>query len=723
MSRRAPQRRARPIQVRDGSYARSVRPAFASRLLLLILALAGVSKLIVLAQLHDHPLLQPEGGTDSAYYVRLAHGLLGANPSPEGHAFFVAPLYIYFLAGALAVLQSELAVRALQIVLGTAALWLVHRTARLWFGDRAALLAAGLAAGTGLFTFHEILLLHAALDPFLAALALYAVAHAVLTRDARWFVAAGAATGLHALNRPNVIAYAAVVIAGSVLMWRGREGLRRGAAFACGVALMLAPVTLHNYVRTGEVVLISSHGGLNFYIGNNPDADGTYRAVPGITPSIAGQAGDAQRVASEAAGHAASDAETSAYFYERGLEWMRRHPAEALQLWLAKAAYVVNAAELALDYSFPFYQRDEATPLRLLRVGAWLLIPLGTVGLFARRIQADDGYWLWAAFVPAYALSVVAFFVSSRYRMPLLVPMTIGAGAAVDRAIDWWRAGERRALVSATVLVTALAGVTNYDLGLDEGRWEERTALTAALIDRGQFANAEAAVARFAATQPDPALLHAQAGRAYREGRRHEDAIRHFQQALALDPARQEITLALGQTLNDAGRATEAIPYLRRAYDAGIRPDAAGYDLARALAGSGRMVEAGRVLESAPSPAEPDVNGLIGRADLALAAGRPELARVFLSDAVARWPREAAVRLRYGLALAVAGDTRGALAQLEVAVRLDPAVPAAHLNLAVLYAQTGRTSEATARARQALSLKPDYPQAQGLLRALQGRAR
>ena len=214
----------------------------------------------------------------------------------------------------------------------------------------------------------------------------------------------------------------------------------------------------------------------------------------------------------QALGHKAGDAETSGYFYDRALEWMRREPGQAARLWLTKAAYVLNAAELTLDYSFAYYQRDEATPLRLLRVGAWVLVPLGAVGLFARRTRSDAGYWLWAAFVPTYALTVVAFFVSSRYRMPLLVPLAIGAGAAIDRAIECWRERQVRALVPAAVLVAGLAVVANYDLGLDDGRWEERTAMVVALIDRGRFAEAEAAIARFAPTQPDPALLYARAG-------------------------------------------------------------------------------------------------------------------------------------------------------------------------------------------------------------------
>src|SRR5215204_3230867 len=191
MTRRAARTRARRVPVSIASPPRSGRDGFARHALPLILSLAAVWKAVVLARLHAHPLLQPVGGTDSAYYMSLAHGVLGADPASAGHAFFVAPLYVYFLAGAIAVLRSELGVRVLQIVLGTAAVWLIHRTAREWFGPRAALIAAGLAAGTGLFTFNEVLLLHAALDPFLTALALYAITRAAIGRDWRLFAAAG----------------------------------------------------------------------------------------------------------------------------------------------------------------------------------------------------------------------------------------------------------------------------------------------------------------------------------------------------------------------------------------------------------------------------------------------------------------------------------------------------------------------------------------------------
>ena len=78
---------------------------------------------------------------------------------------------------------------------------------------------------------------------------------------------------------------------------------------------------MRNLAVAGDWSLLSSHGGLNFYIGNNAEADGTYRLVPGITPDITGQQADARRVAEASVGQKLDDAEVSAYFYGLGWTW------------------------------------------------------------------------------------------------------------------------------------------------------------------------------------------------------------------------------------------------------------------------------------------------------------------------------------------------------------------------------------------------------------------
>ena len=148
--------------------------------LFLLLLFAFALKAAVLARFVSHPLLQPAGDLDSGVYARLAADvsrgdllLRGPGPVP----YFVSPLYIYVLAAIHALTAgSLLAVKLVQIALGTAAVGFVFGTARRLFGDRAALAAGILCALTGFMTFHEILVLQAALDPFLTALCLYLLA-------------------------------------------------------------------------------------------------------------------------------------------------------------------------------------------------------------------------------------------------------------------------------------------------------------------------------------------------------------------------------------------------------------------------------------------------------------------------------------------------------------------------------------------------------------------
>ncbi|HEX2758184.1 MAG TPA: hypothetical protein VHP60_06770, partial [Thermoanaerobaculia bacterium] len=87
------------------------------RPLFLLLLAAFALKAAVLAQLGDHPLLQPAGEIDGGVYARLAARIAQGDlllrregPVP----FFVSPLYAYFLA---ATGPSFPAARVLQILL------------------------------------------------------------------------------------------------------------------------------------------------------------------------------------------------------------------------------------------------------------------------------------------------------------------------------------------------------------------------------------------------------------------------------------------------------------------------------------------------------------------------------------------------------------------------------------------------------------------------------
>src|SRR5205823_4204636 len=252
-----------------------------------------------------HPLLQPRGDMDTKVYVDLAkHG--------TDQPFFVSPLYLYFLRlfGV-----SLFVVRAAQIILGALAVTMIFDTGRLWFGERAATIAALLAILTGVISFYEVTILQAAIDPFLVAAALWLLSRAIKQNELRTFAAAGFAAGLFVLNRPNAILWIPALVLG--ILWL--RDWRAAAAVTIAFIVPIVPVTARNYSVSHQFVMIASHGGLNFYIGNNEDADGTYHHVPGIRPTIAGQEEDAPRVEAR-----------DGSFYRRAWQWIRSNPAKAL---------------------------------------------------------------------------------------------------------------------------------------------------------------------------------------------------------------------------------------------------------------------------------------------------------------------------------------------------------------------------------------------------------
>ena len=377
--------------------------------LLAALVLVFVLKLVVLLQLRDHPLTQPDAGLDTTAYAQLAQQVLDGNLGLGPGVYYVSPFYIYFLAVGLAVFKSFTAVRVLQIVLGTASVGLIFLTARAWFGERAAWIALALAALTGLFTFYEVLILQASVDAFLTSAALFFLTRGLLAhvppkggsyKDSIPVVSAfrrndllvaGLIFGIQTLNRPNIMLAALGVAAVMVIVTPRRgsgQAPRRGsgqarrvkpaAVLVAGLVAGMAPAAIRNVIVANQWSFVSSHGGLNLY--RQAERATGFWPVPGVADHR-GTEKDVRAVAERALGHPVTDAEASDYFVGLSRAWAAGHPADALALFAKKVYFTFNAIHVALPHSYPFYAQDAGTALRFYAIGPWLLIPLGLVGL------------------------------------------------------------------------------------------------------------------------------------------------------------------------------------------------------------------------------------------------------------------------------------------------------------------------------------------------------
>jgi tetratricopeptide (TPR) repeat protein len=515
----------------------------------------------------------------------------------------------------------------------------------------------------------------------------------------------GAVLGLAVLNRPNM-AITAVGLAAVLLATRR---IRPAVVLVAGVLIGMAPVMVRNVVVAGEWSPVSSHGGLNFYIGNSATATGFYHNVPGITPDIRGQSLDARRVAELALGRPQTDADASDYFFGLATTWIRENPSQAAGLFLKKLGYVFHAQHIALPYSYPFFAHDARTALRFYAVGPWLLIPLGLVGLaILMRQTRDTSALVWMSFVPVYAASVALFFVAERYRLPLLVPLCAGSGIALDALAARMTRRDWRGVALPAVMVVIGLGLANWKTGLSDDRWNEGLRMAERLVILNRDAEAAEWVQKLAQNAPHPGAAHDSVGVQYLLAGKHDRAVTYLREAQRLDPGEANIEYHLGQALLKTGRAAEALPYLRRGFEAGTKAPVAGYDLAVALQETGDPAGTARVIpQIKPAPGDSaEVWLQIGR--LASAVQAPDIAEPFFRRGAALAPDSAGARLQYGLNLLVLNRVEEADREFAASVRLDPRDADALAHLAYCALVLGRTDEAFRHAQAALAISPTH---------------
>lgn len=717
-----------------------------NRLFGALLALFAL-KLLVVLQLKNHPLLQPDSGLDTTAYVHLAEQVLAGNLGLGPGLYYVSPFYIYFLAAALAVAHNFTVVRVVQIGLGTLAaggIWLMTRE---WFGERAAWYALALSGLTGLVTFYEILLLQSSVDIVLTSAALCALTFALTRNRPSLFVASGVIFGLMTLNRPNVLLAAAAL----VVVLAGLRRVRFSVLLLLGIIAGIAPAAIRNVVVSHQLTFASSQGGLNFYIGNRPGATGFYDAVPGVSPTIEGQQTDTIRVASKALGHPVSASEASDYFFGLAWSWMRQHPLDAITTFARKCYYVFNTAFTALPYSYPFYAYDAHSLLRFLFVGPWLLIPLGLVGLMfgrrptetaetvkpaasqpPKRSGARDrkpknvpdpartnlphriGYVVWVTFVPAYAAAVAIFFMADRYRLPLLVPLTVGAGAAIALAVDAVSTRRLKSVFDAAVVFVLLAIATNSPLGLDNGRWQEGLKLAQRFVVLGRYKEAAAEAARISRTEPQPGATDYGVATQMLKENQPTRALPYLEKADRLNPA-PLTDYTYGEALLAVGRAKDAVPHLAHGFDAGVPLPQGGFAYAVALREVGDTAGALSVLRRTNPGDDPDACLRLGR--FAVEAKAPDVAEPFFRRAVQLQP-DAASHQQLGVDLLLLGKFDEAAGQLADAARLDPRDAGTLSHLAYCDMKLGQVDDARTYLAQALAIDPNDPLARQLATVL-----
>ncbi len=407
--------------------------------LLSLVFLAFIIKLAFLLEINQYPFLD-ELSLDPGFFDRWGMRIAGGKLLGK-RAFFAAPLYPYLLGAVYAVFGHSLfIVRFFQIVLSSINVILIFYLGKGFFNQRTACLASLFYIFCGVFYFYESLILKTSLGVFFNLVFLVSLASFQEKPSGGKIFFAGFTLGLAAAIRGNVLLLLPFLYFYLCCLGDRKKRLRNCLIFSAGFALVLSPITLHNFVVSEDLVLVNSNAGVNFYIGNNPRADGTFKSPPGIRANMEYEEADYLKLTSEWLGREPKPSEVSRIWFQRGLDFLVKNPGQAVKLYLRKVLLFWNRMELSDNQDYYFY-RSLSKILKIMPSGFGLVAPLGLAGMLI-HLKRWRSLFLLYLFVVVYFLSTILFFIFARYRLGMLPFLIIFAAAFSD--ILWQNFCENR---------------------------------------------------------------------------------------------------------------------------------------------------------------------------------------------------------------------------------------------------------------------------------------
>ena len=646
-----------------------------------IFLLALAIRLVYFFQSADAPSFAVPVVDADVYDTMARHAAAGNGINYNRNFFWQSPFYpvflslIYFFSNG-----SIVCAKLIQALLGCLCCLLTWQLGRKIFSRAVGITAGVITAAYGPLIFLEQELLATGWATFWALALLLVLIKAENNHGRRPYFLVGLVGALSVLTRPTFLLFfsAATVWLAVRLFRQPRPGWRPFsslAALLAGFAMIALPAALINLHVTGHFGILPATGGINFFVGNNPDPDQTISARPGrewtrITqlPAQNGRPGDMW--------------EDQRYFSDRVLDYVLTQPVAFVRGLGHKTVQIINSREIPRNIDVYLFGQWSG----LLKLLVWkvrglgfpfgLLLPLSLLGLIAFWRQTPVPVKLFVLFYP---LSLVLVFVAGRYRVPLVPVMAILAAAGLLKLIDLTRRRDWQSLaLTAAGFAAVVAAATR------PGPFpQEKTSFEAELY------------ANVAARELDLGRTAA--------------AITHLEKALSLKPDYPSASGNLGVALTRAGRIDEALGYFETSLYLDENAADVHNNLATALAGINRtdlaLAHYRQAVSLRPFYAEAHYN--LG--NLLLAGGQ-------IKEAIHHLHRSVEIRKDFyqahnslAVALTRRGDIDQAVHHFNRAIDLRPDDPEARYNLAVTLAGYGRTSGAIKAFRELIDIAPPSP--------------
>ncbi|MCH9025210.1 MAG: glycosyltransferase family 39 protein, partial [candidate division Zixibacteria bacterium] len=253
----------------------------------LIIALAAiVVRVFYLVELSNQPGFSVPM-VDEKWHWLWAQEILEKSFWGEG-SYFRGPLYPYLLAFFYFITDASIFwAKFLQILICGLTATFIFKIGRRLFNETVGVISGFAYVFYGTLVFYEAMFLIPVLFLFFLVWGMCRLIENQDSSSLKSWAITGLIFGLAAITRPNII-----IVVPFLALWlffRHRKpsldwkiSIRPALVMVAGLFLAIAPVTIRNYAVTGDLILISSQGGINLYLGNNEAADGLTMIMPEV---------------------------------------------------------------------------------------------------------------------------------------------------------------------------------------------------------------------------------------------------------------------------------------------------------------------------------------------------------------------------------------------------------------------------------------------------------
>lgn len=515
-------------------------------------------------------------------------------------AFMKWPLYAYVLAGIFRLLGENVQlVYFLQFLLGTASCILVYFAGKMLAGRLAGLIAALLCLHYGIFLFYEGMLIYTSLSVFLNLLLfLYFLKIQDAPTPKRLFFA-GLLGGAACLVQANGLILA--LSSALVVSFRFAQRLKIFASFIAGAFTILALAVAANFAAERDFVLISGNTGINLFVGNNPEASGTFYLPQEIGLSQEEMFRDSRVIAEARLGRPLKTSQVNDYWLGQALDFMRKEPIRASKIFFRKLTLLFSAAEHVHEAEFQAFPGGSRGGLPFLAWDLRVILALALVGI-CLSLKSPAAFGLLYAAIFSLSLSIAVFFVTTRYRIPIVPFLALFAGMVADRLRVLIK-GKRYFLLGLLVAFV-LVSYLFFGFEVEVGRgWSKRSIIEHYLENASFFeqkneprvALEELYKARM--LEPQNKRVIFKIGALYYGLGEFSKAEASFRDVLLFCPLCVDAYYNLGLIFNQTGRVNEAIPLLETAAKLDSRDTGVHFELGKAYMGSGQQEKARREFE------------------------------------------------------------------------------------------------------------------------------